>query len=74
MSKEISSGILELLHGFTAYGIPNLFKSKRLFNRVFWIGFLFASAATAAYYIYESLLSYLSYDVVTIIKTNFKQP
>ena len=67
MGKEL----LKMLKTSTAYGVPNLVKSKRIFNKLFWICFLVLSSSASFYFIY--LVEYLSYDVVTIVKTEYDQ-
>jgi hypothetical protein len=79
-SFKMSNEIIELALGSTAYGVPNIFRSKRLFNRIFWIFYILAATVTTFYYInacivFESLArEYLSYDVVTFIKKEYQQP
>ena len=70
MKKEI----FQLIEFSTAYGLPNIFRSKRFFNKIFWTTFLIVSMALAAYYIVNDLADYFNYEVVTTVKTEYDQP
>jgi len=70
MKKEI----FQLIEFSTAYGLPNIFRSKRFFNKIFWTTFLIVSMALAAFYIVNDLADYFNYDVVTTVKTEYDQP
>ena len=70
MRKEISI----LIQYSTAYGIPNVLRSRNLFNKIFWLAFLVLSGAGAIIYIYSDLVDYLNYDVVTTVKTEYDPP
>jgi len=70
---EIKKIISELVQDSTTYGLPKIFRSKRLYNRIFWIFFFFASFAAASYYILTDLVDYFSYDIVTVVKTVYDQ-
>ena len=70
----MSDQIKQLTLSLTAYGIPNIFKSKRLINKIFWICFVLTAAAATCVYLTLTILGYLSYDVVTIVKNEYKQP
>jgi len=72
--KEIINTSKDLALNSTAYGISNILRSKKLFNKLFWIFYMLISSAAAAYYIFENISSYLEYEVVTIIKQEYKQP
>jgi len=73
-SFKMSNEIIELALGSTAYGVPNIFRSKRLFNRIFWIFYILAATVTTFYYINACIREYLSYDLVTFIKKEYQQP
>jgi len=70
MKKEI----FQLIEFSTAYGLPNIFRSKRFFNKIFWTTFLIVSMALAAFYIFNDLADYFNYEVVTTVKTEYDQP
>ena len=70
MKKEINS----LIETSTAYGLPKIVRSKRLFNKIFWLAFLIASVAAASYYIFNDVADYYSFEVVTTVKTEYDQP
>ena len=74
MFSEIKNEIKNMAIGSTAYGVPNLFRSKRLLNKVFWLFFLVASSAVSCVYVYLSIIDYYKFDVVTLIETVYEQP
>ena len=69
MRKEI----VKMLKASTAYGLSNLIQSKRPFNKLFWLCFLALSSGLSCYYIYLGIVEYLSYDVITSVKTEYDQ-
>jgi len=71
---KMKNEIEELLLVSTVYGVPNLVKSKRLLNKLFWLCFLLVSAVICCYYIHIGIIAYLEYDVITIVKTEYDQP
>ena len=64
----------DLIKTSTAYGLPKIVRSKRLFNKIFWLAFLIASVAAASYYIFNDVADYYSFEVVTTVKTEYDQP
>ena len=70
MEREVSA----LIETSTAYGLPNIFRSKRLFNKLFWLAFLLASVTAAVYYIVNDVVDFYNYEVVTSVKTEYDQP
>ena len=74
LADEIKKIVRDFSLVSTAHGLPNIFKSKRLFNRLFWLFFVLSSSIISCYFIYLSVLAYFEYDVITIIKTEYDQP
>ncbi len=74
MLNEIKKEIIELSLGSTAYGIPNLFRKKRFFNRILWIIFLLVSSVATFFWIHDGIIDYLNYEVVTVVETIYEQP
>jgi len=66
--------ILELVETSTAYGLPNISRSKRLFNKFFWVTFLVLSVTLSSYYIFSDLVDFYNYELVTTVKTDYDQP
>jgi hypothetical protein len=63
-----------MLKTSTAYGVPHLFRSKRMFNRIFWLCFLVMSTIVSVYYVYAEIMEYFKYEVVTTAKYEYNQP
>lgn len=74
MLNEINEKITKLALDSTAHGLPNVLKSKRLFNKLFWFCFLLTSSVVSFYYVSRNILAYLDYEVVSIVKTEYVQP
>jgi hypothetical protein len=66
--------IFHLIEFSTVYGLPNIFRSRRLFNKLFWLTFLVLSMTAASLYIFYDLVDYFNYEVVTTVKTEYDQP
>ena len=66
--------ILALIETSTAYGLPNIVRSRRLFNKLFWLTFIVLSLTAATYYIVNDLEDYFNFEVVTTVKTEYDQP
>ena len=71
--KMLPNQLKELTLSFSFDGILKILRSKRLFNTLFWFLYLIGSTGLASYYIYETILSFLNYDVVTV-KTEYEPP
>ncbi len=66
--------IMRMIKSSTVYGVPHLFRSKRICNRIFWMCFIMISLIASTYYVYAELMEYLNYEVVTIAKQKYDQP
>lgn len=74
LSEQIKTKTSELAQGSTAFGVPNIFRSKRWFNRLFWLCFVIASNTVSFFYVYQTIDDFFDFDVVTVIQTKFDQP
>ncbi len=74
MFSEMRAEIRELSIGSTAYGVPNYFKSERLFNRIFWLLFMIVFSSLSGYFIHLAVVEYLNYEVFTVVKIEYDQP
>ena len=73
MSK-LKNNLSEMLSDSTAYGVPKLFHSKRLFFKLFWLVFLFMGSGASVYYIWDAIKSYYDFEVITKIESFYEQP
>lgn len=71
MFKTISS---ELGTTSTAYGIPCLIRSKKLYQKIFWISFILGSSLASFILVKDGIFNYLDFKIVTIIQTIYEQP
>jgi hypothetical protein len=72
--KQIKRNLAELLSNSTAYGVPKIFKSKRVFFRIFWLAFFLIGFTVSVYFIYDAINNYLEYEVITKIESKYEQP
>ena len=72
--KEFSINVAHMLSDSTAYGVPKLFRSKRLFYKLFWLAFILMGSGASAYYIWDAINSYYDYEVITKIESVYEQP
>jgi hypothetical protein len=57
----------ELLAASTSHGLPNVFRSKRIFMKVFWLSLFIISTFCGVCTVIETVNNYLKYEVVTKI-------
>jgi hypothetical protein len=62
--KEIKTNLSKILGESTAYGLPKVFKSKRIFFKLFWLAFILFGNIASIYFIADSIQNYLKYEVI----------
>lgn len=67
LKQKIKKKSAELLAASTSHGLPNVFRTQRLFMKVFWLGLFIISTVSGVYTVFETVQSYLKYEVVTKI-------
>ena len=72
--KKMKKNLAQHLSDSTAYGVPKIVKSSRLFFRLFWMTFFLAGCATSIYFVYDAVMNYLEYEVITKIESVYEQP
>jgi hypothetical protein len=76
-SDSKKSEILELitnsLENSSIHAIPNITRTESYTLKFMWILFLIGSTAYCAFLSYQSVMNYLSYDVVTLNRINSKK-
>ena len=58
----------------TAYGLPNLIRSKHTFQKIMWLIFLALATSASVWYTVNLITNYLEYEVVTVISDVYEQP
>jgi hypothetical protein len=58
----------------TAYGLPNLVKSKRLFQKLMWLFFIILSASASFWIVFNSISNYFNFEYITVIRSVYEQP
>ena len=64
---KIKKSLLDIALFSSSHGIPNIFASKKPFFKIMWTIFLLVCSRYCLYSIKQSLVSYLAWDVVTLI-------
>ena len=65
---EIRNTLRNLFQDSTIHAIPRIINSKLFIVKTIWLVSLLAAASFCAFLIRKSILSYLNYDVVTLIE------
>ena len=58
----------------TVYGIPNLLRSTRSFHKILWTCFIIISTTICCWLVYDTVLNFLDYKVVTLVHSVYEQP
>jgi hypothetical protein len=72
--ESIKLRILEMIEVSSFHGIPNIFRTKRLFNIIIWIFCFVISATACLFFIIQSIISYFSYSHTTSIEIIYEKP
>jgi len=63
-----------MLSESTAFGLPNIFKRERIFNKLFWIIFVLLGTVSSVYFTIEAINDYFNYEIITKIESVYEQP
>jgi len=74
MQKKISENLFYLLKDSTAYGLPRIFHSKRLFLKIYWLLFFMIASVASIKFVLSSLNNYYEFEVITKIESVYQQP
>jgi len=72
--QQLRKNFSDLLATSTAYGVPKIVLSKRLFLKFFWTVFLLLSSSASVVFVKDNIDFYFEYEVITKIESIFKQP
>jgi len=72
--EVIKSNLSDILAESTAYGLPKIFKSKRLFLKLFWLVFFILGSIASIYFTIQSINNYLKYEVIPQISKISQDP
>jgi hypothetical protein len=64
-SLEIKQKLSEWILSSSSHGLPNLFRSKRISIKLFWLVCFLGSLVICSFLIVQTIISYLQYDVTT---------
>ncbi len=62
--KLIKNNLCEMLGESTSYGLPRIFKSKRIFFKFFWLTFFIMGCIASFYFVIEATNNYLKYEAI----------
>jgi len=72
--KIISENISEMLSQSTAYALPKVFQSKRIFFKIFWMLYFIGASFVTIWFVLSAISQYYDFEVLTQIKTIYQQP
>jgi len=64
----------ETFKSLTIYGIPNFLRSNNIFFKLLWLFYILFGGVCTFLYIFDAIVGYLSYGVVTKVETIYQQP
>lgn len=74
MKTLIKEALEDCLSVTSIHGLPNIFKSKRVFHKLMWLVSFFVLCILCFYYEYLCIASFYDYKAVTQIQTFYEQP
>lgn len=74
MPKALKEIFVELASFSTSYGAPKLIRSKRCYQKLLWIFFILLSAIFSFLIVYEAILNYSDFKVITLVESIYKSP
>jgi len=69
--QRLKNNLSELLSESTAYGLPKIFKSKRMFFKIFWLIYFLLGTIFCIYFTRKTIDNYYQYEVVSQRATIF---
>ena len=72
--EKLFEKIEHIALNFTAYGVPNFIRAKRLIHKLIWLMFIAACFSFACFFASSIMGIYLSYEKVTRTETVYEQP
>ena len=75
LKRKLSEAFSEWAQSSTSHGLPNIFRSgNNYFLKLMWTVCLLASAAYCAFSVYNSVLNYYEYNVITQLSDYTESP
>ena len=70
--KEIRETTKETVENSSIHALPNIVRNKYIIIKIVWIVCFLISFGICCWFIIQSILDYLSYQVITNIKVNYE--
>ena len=70
----IANKLNNLVSESTAFGIPNIVRRKRIFNKILWLSFVLLGTSVSIFFTIQALNDYFEYETITKIEYNYQQP
>ncbi len=70
----IENKLKDLVNESTAFGIPNLFRRKRILNKIFWFMFVILGTAASIVFTIQVSNDYFEYETITKTEYKYQQP
>lgn len=65
--ESIHSSTLEIFLSSSIHGLPQIFRTKRLFFKIMWILVVAATSSACAYFVPKTIFDYFNYETITKI-------
>ena len=69
LSKKLKKRTIKPIESLTIHGLPNLFKKKSILIKLIWLILFLASLGVSAYFVYNTIVEYLRYEVTTVVRS-----
>ena len=67
ITEKIKKKTVELMIASSSHGLPNIFRSKRIINKIIWLCLFIVGTLFGILTVMKTVKSYLKYEVVTKI-------
>ena len=65
--ERVHSSTLEIFLSSSIHGLPQIFRTKRLFFKIMWILVVAATSSACAYFVPKTIFDYFNYETITKI-------
>ncbi len=70
----ISNKLNNLVSESTAFGIPNIVRRERIFNKILWLSFVLSGTLASIFFTIQALNDYFEFDTITKIGYKYQNP
>jgi len=70
----IANKLKILVSDSTTFGLPNIVKRERIYNKIFWLIFVLLGTIASFFFTIETLNDYFEYETITKIEYKYQHP